>query len=110
MLRRSGASVNTMVMVARASTFLYHCRVTVPNLTWPFVAALAMRPDVGETFLRARYPGFAHYDLSRDVLTSSTGLLTRRLPDRVGWSDLGTPDRVAAWLRPENPVVSEAIA
>jgi mannose-1-phosphate guanylyltransferase len=99
MLRRSGASVNTMVMVARASTFLHHCRVTVPDLTWPYVAALAMRPDVGDTFLRSRYPGFAHHDLSRDVLMSSTGLLTRRLPDRVGWSDLGTPDRVAEWLR-----------
>jgi mannose-1-phosphate guanylyltransferase len=109
-LRQSGASVNTMIMIARASTLLHHCRVTVPDLTWPFVAALTMRPDVGDTFLRGRYTGFAHHDWSRDVLTHSTGLLTRRLPDRVGWSDLGTPERVAAWLRPETSAAREAIA
>jgi mannose-1-phosphate guanylyltransferase len=97
-LLQSGALVNTMVIAARARTLLQVCRKQLPDLTACFVGALTLPPDTRDAVVRARYPGLPTRDFSRDVLTGAAGLLVYRIPAEAGWSDLGTPDRVAKWL------------
>ncbi|MFI5402971.1 MAG: hypothetical protein ACHQ1G_08545, partial [Planctomycetota bacterium] len=38
-------------------------------------------------------------DFSRDILAPARDLTVVRWPREVGWTDLGTPERVAEWLR-----------
>jgi mannose-1-phosphate guanylyltransferase len=97
-LLQLGALVNTMVIAARARTLLQVCREQLPDLTGCFVGALTLPPDTRDAVVRARYPFLAKRDFSRDVLTGADGLLVYRIPAEAGWSDLGTPDRVAKWL------------
>jgi mannose-1-phosphate guanylyltransferase len=97
-LLKLGALVNTMVIAARARTLLQVCRQQLPDLTACFVGALTLPPDTRNAVVRARYPGLPKRDFSRDVLTGAAGLLVYRIPADAGWSDLGTPDRVAKWL------------
>jgi hypothetical protein len=47
--------------------------------------------------LRTQYDGLPLADFSRDLLGVSAGLFVRTWPTSMGWSDLGTPDRLARW-------------
>ena len=58
-----------------------------------------MPGELREAFLADRYPGLPHTDLSRDVLTPARGLSLYVWPESLGWTDLGTPDRLDLWLR-----------
>ncbi|MGA2878121.1 MAG: sugar phosphate nucleotidyltransferase [Bryobacteraceae bacterium] len=93
-----GCLWNTFVMVGRASTFLALLENT-------------MAPAVLEAFMAAqRYGNHATYlgdqdklwatltagDFSRQVLTPSTQHLAVLPVGDIGWSDLGTPERVRA--------------
>ena len=97
-LLKLGSLVNTMVVAARARTLLDLCRKRVPDLTAHFVEALTLPRDIRDGVLRAAYAGLQTYDFSRHVLSGAAGLLALRIPEAAGWSDLGTPDRVAKWL------------
>jgi mannose-1-phosphate guanylyltransferase len=104
-LLESGALLNTMVIAARARTLLRICREQLPDVSACFVAALTLPADTRDAVMRTRYPRLPKSDFSREVLTSAPGLLVYRIPADAGWSDLGTPDRVAKWLtaRPAAP-------
>jgi mannose-1-phosphate guanylyltransferase len=79
---------NTFVMIGRASAFLELLKAAVPQTVQAFDAKPGMaRGDAAYTALT---PG----DFSQQVLSiSAERLAVLRLSD-VGWSDLGTPERV----------------
>jgi len=98
----SGAIWNTMVIVARARTLFDLCRQQLSGLAGVFISSLSLPQDAREAFLAMRYPHLEAADFSRDVLTPAVDLLAYTWPASIGWSDLGTPERLHQWLRPAN--------
>jgi mannose-1-phosphate guanylyltransferase len=98
-LLSEGAVWNTLVIVGRARDLFHLCRQRLPVMAPVFVAALTLPADTRETFLRDRYPQLPSRDLSRHVLMPSRNLAAYTWPASIGWSDLGTPDRLGQWLR-----------
>lgn len=96
-LLRSGAVWNTMVLLARASAleqlFIQH----TPELAFVFTHARKLPASTRRAFLADCYPHLPVADFSRDVLTPASGLSLYTWPASMGWSDLGTPERFAAW-------------
>jgi mannose-1-phosphate guanylyltransferase len=93
-----GALWNTMILVGRVSTFLNLYRQHLPTL------ANAIRRGMHGRFrdlvqLEAAYAALPSADFSRDLLEQADGLTTYAWPRSMGWSDLGTPDRLADWYR-----------
>jgi mannose-1-phosphate guanylyltransferase len=111
-LLASGAVWNTMVLVAGLTSLLDLFVARQPELTAALVDAWhapAARRDSALTDTYARLQGL---DFSRDVLTGAGGLTVFTWPASMGWSDLGTPDRLHAWLeapaRPDRAATSAA--
>jgi mannose-1-phosphate guanylyltransferase len=98
-LLSSGAVWNTMVIVARAQELLDLYNEHLPELTAVFVRSLKALPDARLPFLAACYPTLPTFDLSRDVLTPARNLFAYTWSASMGWSDLGTPERLQNWLR-----------
>jgi mannose-1-phosphate guanylyltransferase len=96
-LLAAGAVWSTMVMVARASTLfgLYHRHL--PHLTDVLARAWLLPPGPRERWLADQYPALAAADFSKDVLEAAEGLALFTWPASIGWSDLGTPDRLRQW-------------
>lgn len=94
-LLQRGCLWNTFVMIGRASAFLDLLKGAVPGMLRILGAASCLsdaEPDFahGDKAYAALTPG----DFSQQVLSVSTErLAVLRLGD-VGWSDLGTPERV----------------
>ena len=97
----SGAVWNSMVLVARAAGLLDRYQRHLPELSDLFVHAYRLPPDRRATFLADIYPTLSFTDFSRDVLTPAEGLAVSVWPASLGWSDLGTPERLTDWLRRE---------
>jgi mannose-1-phosphate guanylyltransferase len=97
-LYRAGGSWNTMVMVARVGALLGLYREHLPALTEVVRATMAMPAPSRADFLADRYPGLARADFSRDLITPARGLQLHIWPTSLGWTDLGTPDRLMEWL------------
>ena len=95
----SGAVCNTMVIVARARTLWRLYSERLPSLARTFVGALRLDPAEHETFLAGAYARLTSHDFSRELLTGAEGLSAVVWPAKVGWSDLGTPDRLREWHR-----------
>ena len=93
-----GCLWNTFVMVGRASTFLTLLANTLAPGVWnAFIAA--QRSGKHSTDPMARYKLWAALtagDFSCQVLTFSTHSLSVLRVGDIGWSDLGTPERVKA--------------
>jgi mannose-1-phosphate guanylyltransferase len=97
-LLASGAVWNSMVLVARAAGLLNLYRRHLPELSDLFTHAYRLPPDRREPFLAEIYPTLSITDFSRDVLTPAEGLAVSVWPASLGWSDLGTPERLTDWL------------
>jgi len=97
-LLSAGAVWNTMVIVARARTLFRLCRERLPDLTRVFADCLTLPPGSHEAFLAEQYRHLGAYDFSRDVLAPAQKLSAYMWPASMGWSDLGTPERLARWL------------
>jgi mannose-1-phosphate guanylyltransferase len=96
-LREAGAAWNTMVVVARRASLLGLFARLLPDLYAEFVEAVADRERRPER-LEAAYAAMDRsYDFSRDVLGQARGLATCILPASLGWTDLGTPERLRQW-------------
>jgi mannose-1-phosphate guanylyltransferase len=96
-LFETGAVWNTMVLVARAAALLDLYRHWLPGLyTVLMPAAILEGPDRAE-YLREVYPTLVPYDFSHDLLSLTVGLSLIVWPASIGWSDLGTPERLLAW-------------
>jgi mannose-1-phosphate guanylyltransferase len=102
-LRRSGAVWNTMVLVTRPSVMLHLYREHAPWLADVFDAAMARPPLVRAAFLEHQYRHLPPSDFSGDILAHADGLALCTWPAAMGWSDLGTPDRLERWLRLATP-------
>src|SRR5580693_8759985 len=81
-------------MVGRVRTFLSALKQSVPNV----FGAFAPRADraAGMFDTDKIYSSLASGDFSRQVLSAFPDRLTVLRLDNVGWSDLGTPERVIA--------------
>jgi mannose-1-phosphate guanylyltransferase len=107
----SGAIWNSMVVVARAGALLNLYRRHLPELSDLFIHAYRLPPDRRARFLAEIYPTLSFTDFSRDVLTPAEGLAVSIWPVSLGWSDLGTPERLSDWLRRERvPAVDRRAA
>ncbi len=104
-----GCLWNTFVMIGRASAFLDILNAAVPRVMQavesgisPSGAAPSM--TLGDEAYAALHTG----DFSQQVLSVSTGRLAALRLGNIGWSDLGTPERVMsamtrAGLGPHRP-------
>jgi mannose-1-phosphate guanylyltransferase len=63
-----------------------------------FAAANEMEESCGERFRRREYESLPQLDFSRDILGRSRDAAVLSWPGRMEWSDLGTPERLSAWL------------
>jgi mannose-1-phosphate guanylyltransferase len=98
-LLAGGAIWNTMVMVARARDLVSLSATHVPDVTSMFLRALDSPAADQPALFREMYPLLPCADLSRDVLTPARGLMAYTWPSSIGWSDLGTPERLGVWLK-----------
>jgi mannose-1-phosphate guanylyltransferase len=96
-LLAAGSVWNTMVLVARASALRDLFRRHLPDLAAAILAARdPLDPDARHS-LEDTYATLPTYDFSRDVLTPAEDLSVVVWPKTMGWSDLGTPDRLIGW-------------
>jgi mannose-1-phosphate guanylyltransferase len=96
-LFEAGAVWNTMVLVGRASAVRDLYAELLPDLAKVFAAALRLPAGKREDFLASVYPSLPKSDFSRDVIGPARNLLTYVWPASIGWSDLGTPERLREW-------------
>jgi mannose-1-phosphate guanylyltransferase len=104
-LQAQGGLVNTFVFAVRASTLLDLCRRALPEIT----ARLEGRAHGAESFgpalsgsldeLVSVYADLPEADFSGSVLEQAGNVLRVLRMEPCGWSDLGTPRRVAVCLR-----------
>ncbi len=94
----SGALWNTMLTVARGRALWDQYAEHLPGTAFIFEVAHRFGQADRERYLERRYPHIPKSDFCRDVLEATQELATGRLSSGVGWTDLGTPNRMAAWL------------
>jgi mannose-1-phosphate guanylyltransferase len=98
-LHKQGAVWNTMVVVARASALRSLYEHHLPLLAQVFDSALRLEGDEARgRFLAQTYPTLPPRDFSRDLLEQARSLFVYTWPASIGWSDLGTPERLNQWL------------
>ena len=96
-LFRKGCLWNTFVLVGRARTFLDALASATPAMWQALDPLKASAPAHWEFELASQiYDGLPAADFSREVLTACTERLAVLGLGEVGWSDLGTPERVRA--------------
>jgi mannose-1-phosphate guanylyltransferase len=98
-LFENGAAWNTMVVVARARSLLNLFGTQLPFHFDLLTAAAKYRKSDRQKFLDRAYLDLSSADFCRNVLTPSVEHLRAYIwPIDMGWSDLGSPDRLGAWL------------
>ncbi len=97
-LAASGGLFSTMVLVARTRSLLRLFERARPGLTALFEPLATLPPLSRALHLKRVYALLGPCDFSRDILGSAEDLAVVRWPADVGWTDLGTPERLAAWL------------
>lgn len=98
-LLESGGVWNTMVVVARASTLWAMFHEHLNELAQVFEAALKLTSRERDEFLSMAYSNLRPWDFSRDLLGVAHNLLVYTWPSAIGWTDLGTPERLHKWFR-----------
>lgn len=92
-LRAAGAVWNSFVLVARARTLLELYARRAPEL-------LAALRDSSPDRIATVYAGLPELDFSRGLLAGSEDRLGLVIAPPCGWTDLGTPERLARASRP----------
>lgn len=95
----SGAVWNTMVIVARGRDLLSAFRKHLPFHAAILAAGAQLDSQARDVFLKTWYPRLPAADFSRDLLTPTRPLSLFTWPLSLGWSDLGTPQRLEQWLK-----------
>jgi mannose-1-phosphate guanylyltransferase len=96
-LHRDGAVWNTLVIVARVRALVELIATHAPALATAFEVAGHLRDVARQAWLAQQYPGLTPVDLSRDILSEARGLAAAVWPASIGWTDLGTPERLLRW-------------
>jgi len=104
----SGALWNTLVLVARADALFELCAQHIGDVTAFFDRTRGMSSSAREQWLAAHYHELPASDFSHDVLSHARGLAVATFPRSMGWSDLGTPERLTRWLHSQAPRVAVA--
>jgi mannose-1-phosphate guanylyltransferase len=107
-LAARGGLFSTMVLVARARALLGLFERTRPGLVALLEAVAALPAPAQALHLRRAYALAASCDLSRDILGPAGDLAVHCWPAEVGWTDLGTPERLAEWLACDAEDLQEA--
>ena len=107
-LYRSGSVWNTMVLVGRAGAVYAECRRHLPDWADALVRAQQLPEPHRTHFLDACYTGLQSADFSRDVIARARGLALYTWSGLMGWSDLGTPERLRAWRAGEAAPLARA--
>jgi mannose-1-phosphate guanylyltransferase len=99
-----GAVWNSFIFWARAATLLALIRRTLPAIVEDMASALARdwpdwRDDQGTLALAELYERLPSVDFSRSVVQGAESELRVSTLPACGWTDLGTPDRVAKVLQ-----------
>jgi mannose-1-phosphate guanylyltransferase len=102
-LLAAGAVWNTMVLVAQVKTLFDLSETHLPVITAMFLRAVAIPAGEHPAFFRGLYSLLPSSDFSRNVLAPARGLSAYTWPLSMGWSDLGTPERLSAWLQTTAP-------
>jgi mannose-1-phosphate guanylyltransferase len=95
-LRQAGGLVNSFVFASRAQTMVDLIERAVPQFARQFRAHL--RYPIGLMGVHHLYDAISSTDLSRQVLQALPELLSVVRVPPCGWSDLGTPDRMMAFM------------
>lgn len=101
-LLAAGAVWNTMVLVGPARALRDLSVALVPGLAQAFAIALQLPLVARDAFLASAYSSLPTLDFSRDVIAPARNLATYIWPASIGWSDLGTPERLFAWQARES--------
>jgi mannose-1-phosphate guanylyltransferase len=115
-LCRSGAVWNTMVLVAKAGAILSLFRQHAPDLVAAFEGLRFLAADARCRQAALIYDHLPTVDFSRHVIARARGLSCLSWRASVGWTDLGTPGRLSAWLSrnsltpPRPEAVGDAVA
>ncbi len=106
LLHRSGTALwNTMVLVGTATALLDAFARELPELA-EAMAALPRRAG-GEGRFAAAYATLPTANFSADVLGRAAELAVVTLPADVGWTDLGTEQRMLDWLARTAPTTAQ---
>lgn len=97
-LAARGGLFSTMVLVAHARSLLRLFERARPGLAALFRPLATLPPLPRALHLGRAYSLLEPCDLSRDILARAGDLAVVRWPSAVGWTDLGTPERLAQWL------------
>lgn len=101
-LRSQGALWNTMILLARASALRELYGRHLPAMDAAFRMHALMPAGERPRFLDTIYRRLDPADFSRDLLARADGLVVHPWPQEVGWSDIGIPSRLFAWMGAES--------
>lgn len=95
-----GCFWNTFVMVGRVRAFLNSLKESVPAVLRAFETLFERGDGSGQDVVGRIYSDLGAGDFSKQVLSALPDRLAVLRLDNVGWSDLGTPERLmATWSR-----------
>lgn len=94
-LHSGGALWNSFMFVANARTLLHLYSYLLPDLLEPFLRELVVSPRLT---LEGLYDEAPTCDFSRDLLQRAADRLSVLAVPPCGWTDLGTPSRLARHL------------
>jgi len=97
-LMRHGALWSTFVLVARTRAIIDLLRRTRPELFRAMEYGFTLASQAREAWVAANYDHLPKADFSSDILEECPDLAVLAWPKTLGWMDLGTPERLLAWL------------
>jgi mannose-1-phosphate guanylyltransferase len=98
-LFRNGSLWNTMLVVAQARAVAKLYDDHLPDLAKVFAEYRQLPISSRDAFLTKKYETMRSVCFSRDLLTPARELAVFTWPTSVGWSDVGTPERLERWRR-----------
>ncbi|MBI5363845.1 MAG: NTP transferase domain-containing protein [Planctomycetes bacterium] len=104
-LMARGGLWNSFLLAGTVESFLELYAQHLPELLASFAAARLASPAHRPAWIEMLYVGIGAHDFSRDVLEAATPWLDVVEAPACGWTDLGTPERVARCLRAERALV-----
>lgn len=96
-----GGVWNSFLLAGNADSFLELYARALPDLLAAFTSTFLAHRSHRAAWIEMLYAGIDAHDFSREVLERSTDALGVVLVPACGWTDLGTPERVARCLEHE---------
>lgn len=90
---------STFILVASSATLMRLFETQVPEATHAFDTWASLGGERADDVLEHTYEQLETMDFSTAFLQRARELDVLRWPETLGWTDLGTPERLSAWLR-----------